>query len=200
MSQADLNRVRADLAVLKQACTEPAIPSEEIGVGLVLALFGSLLAAAAWVAPPVWVRIGGHVGITALLTIYIPWKRRILQRDARRRDLEAKEILIWTVVVIGLIGYIVTSALAFPRGRGYADACFFAAGLGCLANGLVHPSRRHAIAIGICVMITALVLPFAHGFAVSTSILGGCAAFVGLSSAATLSWLTRQERRNRVAD
>lgn len=200
MSEADLNRVRADLAILKQACAEPAIPSEEIGVGLVLALFGSLLAPAAWVAPPVWVRTGAAVGITVLLALYIPWKRRILQRDARRRGLEAKEILIWTVVVIGLIGYIVTSALAFPRGRGYVDACFFAAGLGCLANGLVHSTRRHAIAVGICVMIAALVLPFAHGFAVSTSILGGCAALVGLSSAATLFWLTRQERRNRAAD
>ena len=30
MSNFDLNRVRADLAILKEACAEPAIPVEEI--------------------------------------------------------------------------------------------------------------------------------------------------------------------------
>jgi hypothetical protein len=200
MSEADFDRVRADLAIIKQACTEPAIPSEEIGAGLVVAVLGTILAIAPWVVPPLWVKVGGLVCVTVCLAIYVPWKRRIMKRDAPRRALEAKEILIWTVASIGLVAYMIVSALAFPRSRGYADACFFAVGLGCLANGLVHPTRRHAIAIGLCVMIGAVLLPFATGFAASTSIGGVCTALVGLSSAATLAWLTRRERRKRVPD
>jgi len=72
MSDAELDRVRADLAIMKSACVEPAIPAEEFRVGLIIGCFGVMIAVAPWVVPINWVRWGAAVVVLIGAAIYIP--------------------------------------------------------------------------------------------------------------------------------
>jgi hypothetical protein len=198
MSDAELDRVRADLAIMKSACVEPAIPAEEFRVGLIIGCFGVMIAVAPWVVPINWVRWGAAVVVLIGAAIYIPWKRRIIKNDAPRRRMEVQEIRIWTIVCIGLVAYLLLHRFGLPPVRGYSNACFFAVGLGLVANGLIHPTRRPSIVAGIPVMIAGVLLSLSRRVEVSLSISGACLAVVGFGCSATLAWLTRRERRQHV--
>jgi len=194
MSDADLDRVRADLAILKGVYAEPAIPAEEVRVGLLLACFGVAMAAAAWVVPTNWVAWGSAACFTIGTALYIPWKRRIIKNDAPHRRMEVQEIRIWTIVIFGLVAYLLLHRFGLPPVRGYSNACFFAVGLGCLANGLVHPTRRAYIAQGIPAMVAAVLLSLSHRVEVNLSIMGGCLALGGFGYSAILARMMRRER------
>ena len=158
MSQADLDRVRADLAILKEACVEPALPSEDIGIGLVLGLFGLAIAISAGSAPRHWIVLGSAGSLAVASAVYIPWKMRIVRSDAPRRRMEIQETRIWTVVCITIVAYMVFQRFALTPVRAYGDACFFAVGLGVVANGADSSTRRYHLAVGIPAMIAALLL------------------------------------------
>ena len=58
MNQPDLDRVAADLAAMKQACSQPVLPREEIGASLLGAAGCASLAAAVWFVPGWWIKLG----------------------------------------------------------------------------------------------------------------------------------------------
>ena len=58
MHDDDLERVRADLAVVKGFCVEPAVPREEVGWYLATAAAGVALAVTPWLMPIAWVKLG----------------------------------------------------------------------------------------------------------------------------------------------
>src|SRR5690242_16065013 len=98
----DLDRVRADLAAMKSVCVEPALPTEEVLVDLTVGFCGLLLAAVPWFVPVAWFKTGALVATIIGAAVYVPWKRRILKRDAARRQLETRE---WKISVIALLGF-----------------------------------------------------------------------------------------------
>jgi disulfide bond formation protein DsbB len=109
--------------------------------------------------------------------------------------MEVQEIRIWTIVIFGLVAYLLLHRFGLPPVRGCSNACFFAVGLGCLANGLVHPTRRAYIAQGIPAMVAAVLLSLSHRVEVNLSIMGGCLALCGFGFSAILAWMMRRERR-----
>ena len=78
MVDRELDRVRADLAIMKDVCAEPAIPQEEIAISLILAVFGAALAAASWLVPVFWTRLGGARFGVARTAAYLRWKLTII--------------------------------------------------------------------------------------------------------------------------
>jgi hypothetical protein len=204
MSNENLDRVDADLAMMKQMCVEPAIPSEDIGLGLVLAGLFTVLVIAAWFLPVLWVKLALTMSLALVAAVYIPRKWRTLESDAPRRRLEIKELIIWGVAAIGLAGYFLFRRFAFPANANHAEEIWrqdagtvlFFVGLAVVANGLVHPTRRSAIVPGVIAMIGGLLCQLTTSTAAAHSVAFGAAAVYCLANSAGLAWLTRSKERS----
>jgi hypothetical protein len=206
MSSDELERVRADLAVMKGVCSEPALPREEIAVSLIVGVCGLLLAAGAWLVPLVWLQWTTLVIGVGGLAIYVPWKWRIIRREGSSRRWDVKEFVAWGIAVLGVNGFLLLRPFVFHPEGGYTPAlgredgaaAFFFIGLGILAGGMLHATRRPMIATGLVFMAGGIVYPFATTAAEGFTLVGMMMAVGCLSYAAWMALLARGERREHV--
>jgi hypothetical protein len=206
MSDYELDRVRADLAIMKDVCSEPAVPREEIAVSLIVACSGAALAAASWLFPVFWTRLGVAMFGIVGTAIYLRWKLRIIKRDGPRRRWDAKELVAWTILGVGLATYLLFKRFLFSPGEFTEQEarqniggmiCFI--GVAFLAASTMHRTRRYYVPAAMAFMIGGVLFPFASNTAESLTIFGGM-LFVGcLGSAIWMSALVRQERREHVS-
>jgi hypothetical protein len=202
MSDQDLDRVRADLAIMKNVCSEPAIPREEIGVSLIIAAFGAVLAVASWLVPVFWTRLAVALFGIVGTAIYLRWKLRIIKRDGPRRRMDAKELAAWTILGVGVAVYLLFRRFVFEPGeftaeRARQDAgamlCFI--GVAFLAVSTIHRTRRFYIPSAVAFIIGGIGFPFASNTAETLTIFGGTLFAGCLGAAIWMSALVRQERR-----
>jgi hypothetical protein len=205
MSDHELDRVQADLAIMKNVCSEPAIPREEIGVSLILAAFGAALAVASWLVPVFWTRLGVALFGIIGTAVYLRWKLRIIKRDGPRRRMDAKELVAWTILGVGVAAYVLFRRFVSEpgeftpeRARQELGAMLCFIGVAFLAVSTIHRTRRFYIPSALAFIIGGIAFPFASNTAETLTILGG-STFAGcLGAAIWMSALVRQERREHV--
>lgn len=206
MRSGDLERVQADLDVVKRSCVEPAVPREDVGSLVALAGLGVTLAIAPWVVPMGWVKLGALIYVAVWCAVYMPRKLRLLTRP--ERALEAKEYWVWGAAGVFLVAYVLYSRLAIPRWAPVeaqswqrdAGTVFFFLGTALLAGALVHPTRRPMLAIGAAMIAAGVWMPFAASISIGYAIMGTALAVGCLGTAAGYEYLARQQRREHGGD
>lgn len=201
MSQGDVERVRADLAVMQGVCTEPSLPREDVVVGLVVAAFGLAIAGTAFFVPTWSIKLLFAVFGVVGLGVYVPWKRRLLVQKGATRLLERRELAISMIVMLPLVAFFLFHRFVIPGPNGYgldqwrydAAAAMFFVGVGVLANALVHPSRRPYLAWAAALAIGGLLYPLTTTTAAGYALVGAVFAVGGLGGSAWLAYLIRRQ-------
>ena len=205
MQDDDLERVRADLAVVKGYCVEPAVPREEVGWYLATAAVGVALAVTPWLMPIAWVKLGMTLAAAICLAVYLPRKMRLLKlkQPLPERAMEVKEFWVWGVAGVALVSYVLYCRFMVPGGAAFdkqlllrdAGAMFIFLGIGFVGNAMVHRTRRPLLAIAVCLMAAGVLIPFTTSVAAMFAVLGGTLALGCLGTAAGFEYLARRQRR-----
>ncbi len=195
----DLERVAADLIVMKNACATQAVPHEEIGVSLVAAGALAALAVADALLPTFWLK-AGVVTVAAVGTaIYAPWKWRILRADRLRRRFEAREIAAWMVALAGLLVWFLCRRLFWSGDESIrlqdSGTLFFWIGLGFVISSVVRPARWHSLAARAILMTAGALVALAATPRTVIPIYATAGALAALVNAAGLAHLERRERQ-----
>lgn len=204
----DLERVRSDLAIVKGLCAEPAVPREDIVAFLALAAGGAALAVAPWLVPLAWVKLGTVLAVALGAAVYLPGKIRLLKQQLPERAMEIKEYGIWSVAAIGMIGYVLYCRFVLEGGATFAEGSwgleagglFVFLGLGLLAQGLMHRTRRPNLAMAAACVAVGLLLPFAPDVRTFLTFIGAAVTLGSLGTAAGMAWLVRSQRRSHAGD
>lgn len=206
MRDDDLERVRADLAVVKGFCVEPAVPREEVGSYLAAAAVGVALAVTPWLMPIAWVKLGMTLATAICVAVYLPRKMRLLKwkQPLPERAMEVKEFWIWGVAGVALVSYVIYCRFMVPGGAAFdrqlfvqrdAAALFIFLGIGFVGNAMVHRTRRPLLVIAVCLMAAGVLIPFTTSVAAMFAVLGGALALGCSGTAAGFEHLARRQRR-----
>lgn len=202
MHDDDLQRVRADLAVVKGLCAEPAVPREDVGWYLAMAVLGVVLVIAPWLVPLAWIKAGVLLFFAVWAVVFVPRKYRLLKQRQPERAMETKEYLVWSVAAVALVAFVLYSRFILRTDAAYAGellrremgAVFVFLGVGLAAGGLVHRTRRPQLALGASMGAAGLLIPFTSGAAQFLALLGSAMAVGCLAAAIGFENLARRQR------
>ena len=193
MSRADLDRVRADLAAMREAAGFD-LPFGRTDVRLSLGVAAAGAAVAGWAAFVPWGQRWGTLAPLLLLVAAYGVTGRRLARDRGREPARWRELRLTLIAaaVIGpvAVGYLFwEKSLGVPRNvTGAAAVVFF--GAAALVVGLADRARRHYLASAGYVMALGLAIPLLRPGQVPIAA-GLCLIAAGLSTAAVQAWQLR---------
>jgi hypothetical protein len=208
MTAANLDRVREDLAVMKQALgLRPPFERAHAWLSLALAAVGVLVAAltafTSIAAQPVTQGSTAHLTYIAVLVVPVLLVFAVMAMLAHRR--KALTPLLWresrqsvVVAIIAVPLYVAFLAWAVWNGvspGALTAATLFLAGLFPLMRALSDPSRRYVLGWAISTMLAGACSPVGT-YGTAGIIVGGWLLLGGLSTAGIMSWQQWNEGRH----
>jgi hypothetical protein len=204
MSQADLNRVRDDLATIKQA-VGMELPFGRTDVRLNLMIFGAGVFASVWTALAPWGKLV-LVGLIPVALVGIAYVTMDVRRSRRRTTgspvyrRELKSGLIMAAVLFLLVkGYWMWGESMGVSARLAGATAVFLAGVGLIPWGLSSRGQRPELGAAIALILYGVAIPFvsARGVVVGAGI---TLAICGLAMAAIQSYQLRTAGGAHAAD
>jgi len=188
-TESDVQRLRADLGVLRQAAgLEPPFGREDVRAHLAVAAGGAV--ALVWALLPTGLPAQwGTVPLILVCVGYVTWMRTKYRRGSGRSPMRRREY------TSGIVGMLVVGALALVY-RLWAgklgisttiagSAAFFVLGLALLIPVLRDRNRLPDLGVAVPLMVCGLVIPFC---AVSLWVVVGATFMIGgLATAALMA-------------
>jgi hypothetical protein len=203
MSEVKLDRVREDLAVMKQALgLRPPFEREHVWINLALAAVGLIVAAltafTSVAAVPATPGSAGQFAYLALLVVpvlvgfaglaVLAYRRKA---DAPLLWRESRQSAVLAVVAAPLyIGFLIWAVWLGVSPGALTTATLFLAGLFSLLGALADPRRRFALGWGIATLLAGAGSPLGS-YGNAGILVGGWLLLGGLSTAGLLSWHLR---------
>lgn len=198
MSDAEVNRLRADLDVMEDVAGL-RLPFGWPDVWLALALVPCGVALSAWaeIGPAGKAAWGLAPLLLVLLVVAIRWSMRRINLESKRPK-RAAEVLAGLVVAGALPALVLWErSLGLPAGVARGAGCFML-GVMCVPFALSARSRRVGLAVTASLAPYGLALPLLPRD--QWSVAGGVAvAIAGLMAAAIQAWQLRAEGNSRGA-
>jgi hypothetical protein len=205
MSEGDLDRVREDLAVMRQAIgPRPPFGREHVWVSLALAVVGIVVAAlTAWTnisTPPAtpasaarWAYLGLVVGPALFVLTVLAVAARRRRADAPLLWREARLSWVATAVAVPLyLGFVAWAVKNGTSAGALTAATLFLAGLFALVGAVTDRGRRYTLGWAVATLLAGVCAPAATYE--SAGLVAGCWLFLGgFSTAAVMAWQLRGE-------
>jgi len=198
MSSADLDRIRADQAVIRRAAgIDLPYGRQDVIANLVIAVWGALMTV--WVTYAPADKPSTLMAPFAVLAVILVFGVAL---SYRRRALEPLYWREFRLAIVGGLVFLVANLVDLwwswwtgaPKLLSGASTGFFVIGIGLLILAVSDCNRRHGLGIALPAMALGLVLPWCDSTRQELFVIGACVFFGGIGTAALQMCILRSHR------